>query len=100
MNDDPPDQQKDPEVYLDFIELKKIVEQKDNWPLFGGIVNIQLPDEKKGKAKYLDWFDRINQIRRIFAHNYGRKLNEEDAETLAFVEETLRERLPDYVATS
>ncbi len=100
MNDDPPGQQKSPEVYLDFIHLKKVVEQKENWKLFSSTLNIQLPEEKRGKAKYLYWFDRINEIRKIFAHSYGRKLDEEDAETLAFVEESLRERLPDYVSQS
>lgn len=100
MMDDPPNEQKAPEVYLDFINLKTIVEYKENWPLFAETLNIQLPDEKKGRAKYLEWFDRVNKIRRIFAHSYGRKLEERDVETLAFVEEQLRERLPDYVSTT
>lgn len=100
MMDDPPDQQKPPEVYLDFIQLKTIVEQKDNWPLFTATLNIQMPDEGKGRAKYLDWFDRVNKIRRVFAHSYGRKLEEADIETLSFVEEKLRERLPDYVTAA
>ena len=95
MMDDPPDQQKAPEVYLDFINLKTIVEYKENWPLFSGTLNIQMPDEKKGRAKYLDWFDRVNRIRRVFAHSFGRKLEESDVETLAYVEGMLRERLPD-----
>ncbi len=97
MMDDPADQQKSPEVYLDFIQLKTIVEQKENWPLFQSTLNIQMPDESKGRAKYLDWFDRVNNIRRIFAHSYGRNLEEADVETLAVVEGKLRERLPDYV---
>jgi DNA sulfur modification protein DndB len=99
MMDDPANEQKPPEVYLDFINLKTIVEYKENWPLFAQTLNIQLPDEKKGRAKYLEWFDLVNKIRRIFAHSYGRKLEEKDVETLAFVEAQLRERLPDYVST-
>jgi hypothetical protein len=97
MMDDPADQQKPPEVYLDFIQLKTIIEQKENWPLFASTLSIQMPDENKGRAKYLDWFDRINKIRRIFAHSYGRKLEESDVETLAVVEGRLRERLPDSI---
>ena len=58
-----------------------------------------MPEENKGKAKYLDWFDRVNKIRRVFAHSYGRKLEEEYAQTLAFVEEQLLQRLPDYATT-
>jgi DNA sulfur modification protein DndB len=53
MMDDPPERQNSPEVYLDFINLKTIVEYKENWPLFAETLNIQLPDEKKGRAKYL-----------------------------------------------
>jgi DNA sulfur modification protein DndB len=98
MMDDPADQQRQPEVYLDFIELKTIVEQKENWPLFAPTLSIQMPDENKGRAKYLDWFVRVHKIRRIFAHSYGRKLEETDIET-AVVEGKLRERLPDYVTT-
>ena len=97
MMDDPPEQQKAPEVYLDFIQLKTIVEQKDNWALFSSTLSIQMPDEKKGRAKYLDWFDRVNKIRRVFAHGYGRKLEETDVEALAFIEEELTQRLPNYV---
>jgi DGQHR domain-containing protein len=97
MMDDPADQQKPPEVYLDFIQLKTIIEQKENWPLFASTLSIQMPDENKGRAKYLDWFDRINKIRRIFAHSYGRKLEESDVESLAVVEGRLRERLPDSI---
>ena len=97
MMDDPADQQKPPEVYLDFIQLKTIIEQKENWPLFASTLSIQMPDENKGRAKYLDWFDRINKIRRIFAHSYGRKLEESDVETLAVVEGRLRERSPDSI---
>jgi len=100
MKDDPPGQQKSLEVYLDFIDLKSIIEQKDNWPLFEKTLNIQLPEEKKGRAKYLEWFDKLNRIRRVFAHSYGRKLEESDMETLAFVEEKLREKLPDYVSAN
>jgi DNA sulfur modification protein DndB len=98
MMDDHPTEQKPPEVYLDFINLKTIVEYKENWPLFADTLSIQLPDEKKGRHKYIEWFDRVNKIRRIFAHSYGRKLEEKDVETLAFVEEQLREKLPDYVS--
>jgi len=100
MMDDPADQQKPPEVYLDFIQLKMIVEQKTNWSLFAETLSIQMPDENKGRAKYLDWFDRVNKIRRIFAHTYGRKLEEVDVDTLAYIEGQLRERLPDYVTSA
>ena len=100
MMDYPVEDQKPLHVYLDFIQLKVIAEQKENWPLFSGTLSIQMPDEPKGRAKYLDWFDRVNKIRRVFAHSYGRKLEEDDAETLAYVEEQLLQRLPDYASNS
>jgi DNA sulfur modification protein DndB len=96
MMDYPADEQKPLHVYLDFIHLKTIVEQKENWPLFVPTLNIPMLDESKGRAKYLAWFDRVNKIRRVFAHSYGRKLEEEDVQTLAYVEQQLLQRLPDY----
>lgn len=56
------------EHYLDFIQYKKIIEQKDNWEHFKSAFNIQQPDEQKGKVKYLSWMDQLNDIRRIWAH--------------------------------
>ena len=62
------------ETYLDFIELKKIIEHPQNWSLFSGALNIRLPGEKGGQAKYLRWMDFIIDIRRVPAHPYGRKI--------------------------
>ena len=42
------------ENYLDFIDYKKIVENKQNWSLFKEIFNISEPGEK-GHAKNLKW---------------------------------------------
>jgi hypothetical protein len=84
-------------VYLDFIQLKVIVEQKENFPLFQDTLSFAMPNERSGKAKYLEWFDAINLVRRNFAHNYGRTLSDADIETLAFVESQLRKRIPDAV---
>jgi len=95
----PPGQTKPPEIYLDFINLKTIVEQKENWPLFAPTLSIPMPDESKGRVKYVSWFDRVNRIRRVFAHSFGRKLEGQDIETLAYVEEKLSEKLPDYVTS-
>lgn len=56
------------EHYLDFIQYKKIIEQKENWEHFKNAFSIKQPDEQKGKAKYLSWMDQLNEIRKIYAH--------------------------------
>ncbi|MEO0509697.1 MAG: DGQHR domain-containing protein [Verrucomicrobiota bacterium] len=63
----------DPEVrlsldnYLDFIEYKKVVESKSNWPVFKEYFNIPEPGEK-GLSKNLKWMERVNELRRKPAH--------------------------------
>lgn len=55
------------EAYLELIDLKKIVENRDNWRYFKGVFNIPMLG-KKGEAKNLVWMDRLNELRRISAH--------------------------------
>lgn len=77
------------ENYLDFIEYKKIIEHKDNWPLFKSYFDIPLPGDK-GLAKNLKWMDRVNELRRIAAHpTEGRKYSLEDFEFLDWITEEL-----------
>lgn len=91
IEDDSPEGPKAPEVYLDFIDLKKIVEQKENWPLFTDIFDIQLPTEKNGNAKYIKWFDEINRLRRISAHPFGKTYTQNDVDLLKFISDRLEE---------
>lgn len=55
------------ENYLDFIEYKKIVENKTHWPLFKPKFDIPEPGEK-GYSKNIQWMVRVNELRRIPAH--------------------------------
>ena len=55
------------ENYLDFIEYKKIVENKTHWSLFKSVFDIPLPGEK-GYSKNIRWMERMNELRRIPAH--------------------------------
>jgi hypothetical protein len=55
------------ETYLEVIEMKKILENRQNWPYFKATFNIPEPGEK-GLAKNLRWMDKINELRRIPAH--------------------------------
>lgn len=65
------------EAYFEFIELKKIVEAKNNWRFFKDVFNIQMP-EKKGLNKNTAWMDRINELRRVPGHSYEREYKVED----------------------
>jgi DNA sulfur modification protein DndB len=72
------------ETYIDFIDFKKIIETKENWPSFQDALNIRLPGEAHG-ARYIKWFDELNRIRRIPAHPYGKKYKDSDLEVLESV---------------
>lgn len=65
--DDEDDDRLPLENYLDFIEYKKIVENKSHWPLFKPVFDIPEPGEK-GYSKNIRWMERINELRRIPAH--------------------------------
>jgi DGQHR domain-containing protein len=80
LDDDDADESLPLETYLDEIDLKKIVEHKQNWPLFKSVFNIPEPGEK-GFAKNLKWMERLNRLRRIPghpAHNRHYKLEDFD----------------------
>lgn len=93
MSEDEKDQDSGPEKYLDFLDLRKVVEQKENWPLFEGTLNIKLPDQNKGLSKYIKWFDEINKIRRISAHPHQRVYTQADLDTIALVTDHLRDKI-------
>jgi DGQHR domain-containing protein len=73
------------EDYLYVIDLKRIVEHKQNWPLFKAVFNIPEPGEK-GRAKNLKWMECINELRRISAHpSETRHYKVEDFEYIEFI---------------
>lgn len=65
------------EAYVDVLGIKDIVTQKTNWPLFETVFNIPMKNEAKGKAHYVGWLARFNEIRRIPAHSSGVRTYEE-----------------------
>ncbi|MEL3889831.1 DGQHR domain-containing protein [Ferrovibrio sp. MS7] len=79
------------ENYLDLVDLKKIIECTPNWDMFKETMNIKLPNEKKGQAKYVGWLLKLNEIRRVNAHPYGRKYEDSDIELLEFIYERLND---------
>jgi len=81
------------ENYLDVIDFKKIVEHRQNWPLFKSVFNIPEPGEK-GRAKNLKWMERVNELRRIPAHpSEKRHYKVEDFEYIDFVHDDFLRRL-------
>ena len=86
------EQQMPPENYLELIDLKKIVEHQNNWELFKDTMNVQLLNDRKGQQKYLKWLERLNEVRRIPAHPYGRSYKETDLDFLEFLDEQLSAR--------
>lgn len=83
---------KDLGTYLDFIDLRKIVETPRNWEHFKSALSIQLPGEQKGRAKYLDWMDEVNKLRRVSAHPYNRGYDDSQVEKLTLIFNELRKR--------
>lgn len=73
------------ETYIDFLEFRKIIETKENWPSFSDTLSILLPDEKKGQSKGIKWFDEINRLRRVPAHPFGKEYKDGDVVILDHV---------------
>ena len=81
------------ETYLEVVEMKKIVESKQNWPLFKNVFNIPEPGDK-GLSKNIKWMDRINELRRIPAHPaIERHYKVDDFQYIDFVHGELIKRL-------
>lgn len=77
------------ETYLEVVEMKKIVESRQNWSLFKVVFNIPEPGEK-GLARNLKWIERINELRRIPAHPAKeRHYKVEDFEYIDFIHSAL-----------
>jgi len=74
------------EAYVDILGLKEIVTQKSNWPFFESVLNIPMKGEAKGKAHYVGWLARFNEIRRVPGHSSGiRTYEEKDYEDLKHI---------------
>jgi len=88
-----PDKQLDLEVYLDFIDKKKIVEKPENWEVFKKYFNIPLRGEK-GQAKNLRWMDRLNELRRVVAHSHSKRaFTKEDLDFLEWIRGEFEKKL-------
>ena len=88
----PADKQQSVDVYFDFIELKSIIEHKQNWPHFQSTLSVKLADDREGLAKYVSWFNKLNEIRRIPAHPFERSYSEDDIKVVDHVHAELEKR--------
>jgi len=88
-----PSDKRDPrEAYIDFIDWVKIIKQQNNWSHLEALLSIPLPGEK-GKKYYLDWIEKINELRRVTAHKSPyRTFKEEDFETISMIKAELYKR--------
>lgn len=82
------------EAYLDWIQLQKIVVQKEVRDSVKEVLSIQLQNEGGGKHFYSGWFDAVNRIRRIVAHPSGRSYKDDDLQVISLVVEHLTNTLP------
>jgi hypothetical protein len=87
-----------PENYLDFIDYKKIVENKEHWPLFKDVFDIPELGEK-GQARNLKWIDRFNELRRISAHPGDRQYTTEDFKYIDYIFSEFKKRISAKVGT-
>ncbi len=88
------------ENYLDFIEYKKIVENKEHWKLFKPFFDIPEPGEK-GYTKNVRWMERVNELRRIPAHaTEKRNYKASDFNYIEYVYEEFMSRLSTIDITS
>ncbi len=92
---DPADKRLPKEAYLDLLDLKDIIRQKNNWSHFENIYSHQMPDERAGKTYYLDWIDRFNEVRRIAAHKSSmRTYQPEDFDFLEWLRTNVAPAIP------
>lgn len=84
------------ETYLDWLQIRKVIEQKDLRDKFKDVLSIQMDREPNGRHFYASWFDQMNDVRRIAAHPAGRQYKTEDTEFLKAIVSALKERLPEH----
>jgi DGQHR domain-containing protein len=83
---------KDLGTYLDFIDLRRIVETPRNWEKFKDVLNIPMPGEPTNRTKCIGWFNDINKVRRVSAHPYNRGYDDSEFDTIRYIHDKLGER--------
>lgn len=94
QNADSPEKRLPKEAYLDVLDLRDIVKQKNNWPHFQSVFNLPMMGERKGKAYYLTWMETFNELRRIPAHKSSfRTYSDDDYIFIDWLNSEFKQRL-------
>jgi DGQHR domain-containing protein len=78
-------------TYVDFIDLRKVIEVPKNWEYFKEKYHIPLPSEHANR-KCVNWITEINKVRRVPAHPFNRGYDDADFELIRFIYAALVER--------
>lgn len=99
---DSANRRKPKEAYLDVIDLKEIVQAKENWDFFEQTFNVALPSEKKGSKKYhTAWIAKFGEIRNIAAHkNALRTYTDDDLEFIDWLRSEVAPRIQRELAAA
>jgi DGQHR domain-containing protein len=93
---DDPNRRREKIAYLDLLNIRDVVKQKNNWDHFEYAFNNPRPGEQKGKKYYLDWMHHFNALRKIAAHkNQARTYKDEDIEFVDWLRADVEPKVPD-----
>ena len=89
------ERRKPKEAYLDILDLKAILSQKNNWQHFKSAFNNPREGERKGKEYYLDWMQPFNEVKIIAAHkNQLKNYTDEDLDFIEWLETDVSPKFP------
>lgn len=92
---DDPKRRREKIAYLNLLNIRDIVKQKNNWDHFDFVFNNPRPGDQKGKKHYLDWMQQFNDLRKIGAHkNQARTYKEEDIEFVDWLRADVEPKVP------
>ena len=84
------------EAYLDLIDCIKIWKQSNNWEHFKEVFSFPLQEEKLNAQKkyYIDWLERLNDLRKTAAHKSSlRGYTEADVQFVEWLKPCLYDKL-------
>lgn len=94
QQEDPTEKRLPKEAYLDIVDIRTIIQQKNNWVHFESVFNIPMEGERKGKKYYTNWLVKFNELRRIPAHkSVFRVYSDDDFSFLDYIRSEFYNRL-------
>ena len=84
------------EAYLNIVDLKDIVKQRNNWDHFEHVFKNPRSGERAGQKYYLDWIQAFNELRNIAAHkNQFRTYKGHDLEFVEWLRTEVSPKVPE-----